>query len=117
MSPTPQVTFTQRSGGGEGFAYPLVSLPNPKPAITTISPSTVTAGATAFVLTVNGTGFIAASVVNWNSSPRPTTFVSATQLQAGIKRTDVATAGTATVTVYNPAPGGGTSTGSRFTVS
>jgi hypothetical protein len=58
---------------------------------------------------VNGTGFVAGSVVNWNGSPRTTTFVSSSQLTAAITAADVAAAGTGTVTVSSPSPGGGTS--------
>src|SRR5207302_575023 len=35
---------------------------NPAPAITSLSPSSTSAGGAAFTLTVNGTGFVAASV-------------------------------------------------------
>jgi len=44
-------------------------------------------------------------------------FVSASQLTASILVTDLATAGTASVTVVNPAPGGGTSNAQTFTIS
>jgi hypothetical protein len=116
MTPTPG-SFSQR-GGGEGFAYlPGGPPPNPKPAITSLSPNAAAAGSVAFSLTVNGTGFISSSVVRWNGTARTTTYVSSTQLQAAITAADVATAGTANVMVYNPTPGGGTSTGVRFTVS
>jgi len=118
MTPTP-ATFTQM-GGGEGFGYlpaGTVPDPNPAPGLTSIVPNTATAGGTALTLTVGGTGFISGSVVKWNGSARPTTYVSATQLKAAITRADVAVAGTATVTVFNPAPGGGTSAGLRFTVN
>ena len=51
-------------------------------------------------LTVNGTNFVPNGlVVNWNGSPRQTTYVSATQLTAAISATDAALPGTATVTV------------------
>jgi hypothetical protein len=55
-------------------------------------------------------------MVNWNGAARTTTFVSATKLQAAITAADIATTGTASVTVVNPAPGG-TSTAATFTVS
>jgi len=58
---------------------------------------------------VNGTGFVSGSVVNWNGSPRTTTFVSNSQLTASISAADVVVAGTATVTVSSPSPGGGVS--------
>jgi len=62
-----------------------------------------------FTLTVNGTGFSSGSVVNWNGTTRITEFVSSAQLKATIKASDVAKVGTASVTVTNPPPGGGTS--------
>src|SRR5439155_12092815 len=62
-----------------------------------------------FALTVNGTGFVSGAVVKWNGSPRTTTFVSGSRLTAPILATDIAKAGTASVTVVNPTPGGGTS--------
>jgi hypothetical protein len=57
-------------------------------------------------LTVFGTGFVAASVVNFAGAARPTTFVSATQVTAAIPGAAIATAGTAPVTVTNPGPEG-----------
>jgi subtilisin family serine protease len=89
---------------------------NPAPAINTVSPTGASAGGPAFTLTVNGTGFVSASTVRWNGSPRPTTFVSATQLQAAIGAADIATAGTASVTVSTPSPGGGVSPAVSFPI-
>jgi subtilisin family serine protease len=87
----------------------VIVVPPAAPVATSLSPSTVVAGAGGFTLTVNGSGFTAASVVNWNLSSRATTFVSGTQLRAAITDADVATVGTAQVSVFTPAPGGGTS--------
>jgi len=56
--------------------------PGPAPTITSLSaPSTSLASTqycqpNGFSLTVNGTNFVTGSVVNWNGSPRSTTFVS-----------------------------------------
>jgi hypothetical protein len=66
---------------------------------------------------VTGSGFVSASTVRWNGSSRTTTFVSATQLTAAIPASDLAAAGTAQVTVFTPAPGGGTSSARSFTVT
>jgi hypothetical protein len=52
----------------------------PLPTISSVSPAPVTAGT--FTLTVTGAGFIAGSVVSFDSSALPTTFVSSTQLKA-----------------------------------
>jgi subtilisin family serine protease len=89
----------------------------PTPKVTSLSPASTNSGGPAFTLTVNGSGFISASVVRWNGEARPTTFVSGTSLQAAISATDIAAAGTAQVTVFTPAPGGGTSTPLTFTIN
>jgi len=87
------------------------------PAITSLSPASAVAFGPTFTLTVNGANFVSDSVVRWNGSARTTTFVSPTQLTAEIPAPDIAAAGTATVTVLNPAPGGGTSAGVSFPVT
>ena len=73
-------------------------------------------GGSAFTLTVTGSKFMAGTVVRWNGASRPTTFVSATQLQASIGAGDIVVAGSANVTVYTPAPGGGVSAPLAFTI-
>ena len=70
----------------------------------------------AFTLTVNGSGFLPSSVVLWNGSARPTTYVRGTRLRASIPASDVAVAGIFPVVVYTPPPGGGTSGILTFTV-
>jgi hypothetical protein len=90
---------------------------NPVPAITTLNPSTATAGSAGFTLTVNGSNFVNGAQVRWNGVAKTTTFVTAVQLTASILVADIALAGTASVTVFNPAPGGGTSNTLTFTVN
>ena len=75
------------------------------PALTQLAPNNANAG-TAFVLTVNGSNFGPRAVVNFNGNAQTTTFVSANQLTASIPATAIPTAGTATVTVTNPATAG-----------
>jgi CSLREA domain-containing protein len=87
------------------------------PALTSLTPSSVIAGSAAFTLTITGTNFITGSVVQWNTITRTTTFVSSAQLAADITAADIATAGTASVTVFNPAPGGGTSNPLTFNIN
>ena len=89
---------------------------NPVPAITSLNPSSATAGGAAFTLTVNGSNFVSASTVWWNGAQRTTQFVSATQLTASITAADIASMGTASVVVQNPAPGGGSSPAATFTI-
>ncbi|MGH9859035.1 MAG: putative Ig domain-containing protein [Candidatus Acidiferrales bacterium] len=90
---------------------------NPVPAITNLSPTSATPGGPAFTLTVTGSSFVAGSVVQWDGSNRTTTFVSDTELTAAIPATDIAMAGSANITVLNPAPGGGTSNTLVFNIS
>ncbi|MGD9570305.1 MAG: IPT/TIG domain-containing protein [Thermoleophilia bacterium] len=79
----------------------------PPPDVTGISrPVARSPGAT---LTVDGTGFVLRSVVRWNGSDRPTTWVSPTRLQATLSPGDVAAPGTAQVTVFTSPVGGGLS--------
>jgi hypothetical protein len=83
---------------------------NPVPFINQpLVPEATTPGGPAFTLTVNGWGFVSGSVVDWNGNARATTFVSSSRLKASILATDIANAGTASVTVVSPGPGGGTS--------
>lgn len=90
---------------------------NPVPSIAALSPASAAAGGAGFTLTVTGEGFLTSSVVRWNGSNRPTTPVSATQLRATIPASDIAAAGVAQVTVFNPGPGGGISNATGFTVT
>jgi hypothetical protein len=102
-------------GGSSGSSSAPPS--NPVPSISSLSPSSATAGAAAFTLTVNGSNLISTSTVQWNGSNLTTTFVSATQLTATITAMDVAAAGNANVTVVNPTPGGGTSGAASFGIN
>jgi hypothetical protein len=94
---------------GAANPVPLVNQP--------LIPASVAPGGGGFTLTVNGTGFVQGSTVNWNGSPRATNFVNGLQLTADILASDVAKASTASVTVVNPVPGGGTSNVVYFGVS
>ena len=94
----------------------LTSSTSSAPTLTSLSPSSASAGVPAFTLTVNGSNFVSGSVVQWNGAARTTTFVSATQLTAAIPASDIVTAGSAQVRVVNPA-GGGTSNALMFTIN
>jgi hypothetical protein len=91
---------------------------NPVPFLNqTLVPSSTAPGGPNLKLTVSGTGFASASVVNWNGTPLQTTFVTDTQLTAIIPSADIASSGTASIAVSTPKPGGGTSNVVFFTVS
>ena len=114
---TVQVTvFNPSPGGGTSNAVTF-SIENPAPTLSFISPTSAVATGPGFALTVTGTDFVSASVVRWNGAGRSTTFVSSMLLTASIPASDIATAGTAEVRVFNPAPVGGTSNALTFTIA
>ena len=94
-----------------------IAVTNPQPAITSLSPTSATAGVAAQTLTINGTGFVSISTVSFNGVAHTATFVSATQLTISLSVSDQATAGTYAVVVTNPSPGGGASNSFSFTVN
>ncbi len=115
---TAAVTVTNPApGGGTSNAASFTIMATPVPAITTISPNSAAAGGVAFTLTVNGSNFGTGSVVRWNGSDRPTAFISVSQVSAQIPASDIAVAGTAAITVFNPAPGGGASNSFTFSIT
>ena len=85
------------------------------PVISALSPTAAQAAGSAFTLNLSGENFLSGSVVRWNGQDRPTTFISPSQMAAAISSADIATAGTALVTVFNPT-GGGTSNGRPFSI-
>lgn len=112
------VMVTNPSPGGGSSTSIVVTIqdPNPTPSLSFISPSTATAGGSSFTLQVNGGSFLGSSIINWNGTPRPTTYVSSSTLTAQISAADIANTGTILVTVTNPTPGGGTSSSVPFNV-
>ena len=69
-------------------------------------------------MTVLGDGFVdGASLVRWNGKNLPTTFESTSELTVHIPSVRFGTMGSFEITVFNPEPGGGTSTALMFTVT
>ncbi|HXA56066.1 MAG TPA: IPT/TIG domain-containing protein [Candidatus Acidoferrum sp.] len=98
--------------------FPIGPSSNPSPRLTSIAPTSTKIGTVppgAYLL-LTGTGFVPGSVVNFNSSPRPTGYSSSTQLAVSVLSSDVAAGGTISVTVTNPNPGGGNSSSASFSV-
>ncbi|HEU4323654.1 MAG TPA: beta-propeller fold lactonase family protein [Roseiflexaceae bacterium] len=112
VNPTP--------GGGPSNTVDFTLVPGgqtPAPGVSGVAPQAAPAGSPSVLLTITGSNFTSASVVQWNGAPRPTTFVSAGTLQALISAADLAQPGASAVTVFTPAPGGGTSNAASFSVS
>jgi trimeric autotransporter adhesin len=109
MNPTP--------GGGTSTAASFV-VNNPPVGTIQLQPSVLTAGATSpATITITGSNFVPASVVQVNAVTRAATYVNSTTITFVATVADQAKAGTLQVTVTNPAPGGGTSPVANLIVS
>ena len=86
-----------------------LTIVNPAPVVSSISPATVNAGSGNTTLTVTGTGFCAQSVVELGGTALPTLYVNPTAVDGGGPAAQLANAGSLAVAVTTPAPGGGTS--------
>ena len=72
------------------------------PVITSVSPDPIDAGGQAFLLTINGTGFVSGAVARLSNTPLSTTFVSSTQLRGEITPALRAISGRPMLAVANP---------------
>jgi hypothetical protein len=114
---TTNVTVVNPAPGGGTSSAVTLAVNAPVPTLNSLSPSSAVAGAAAFTLTVNGSGFLSSSVIQWNGSSRTTSYVSATQLTTAISAADIAAGQNAAVVVTNSAPGGGTSAEVSFAIN
>jgi hypothetical protein len=94
-----------------------MSLPivNPVPVVHYTFPESLVTGGPTTNLNVYGTGFVAGSVVQWNGQDLSTTLNGGETgagdklVIASVPPSLLTTAGTATITVFNPVPSGGAS--------
>ena len=102
---------------GGGDSSPLTfSVLNPAPSLSSINPTSIIAGSPEFTLTLNGDNFITSSIVSFNNNQYPVRFISKTQIETTIPSSALTTAGSYSVKVINPTPGGGESSPITFTV-
>jgi photosystem II stability/assembly factor-like uncharacterized protein len=114
---TDQVSVSNPTpGGGTSNNLPF-TVGNPVPSLTSLSPTSKTAGGASFTLTAKGSNFIKGAILNWNGAALTTTFKSGTELTASVPASDLINAGTFPITATNPAPGGGVSGSLTFTVN
>jgi 6-phosphogluconolactonase len=105
----------QAAMGSTGIAIHSLPAAPPLPTVTSLAPSSATAGSPAFTLTITGTGFLSGATAQWDGTPLSTTFLSATQLTAAVPASLIVTAGSASVTVSNP--GAMASRAAAFTIN
>lgn len=111
------ITVNPAYGAGQNglsnpFAITINPPPNPLPTLTAVTPNALVAGAAAQSLTLTGTNFLSnsdptqASQVNWTMGGTTTKLavgsITSTQISATIPAGQLAAAGTANVTVFNP---------------
>ncbi len=103
------VTNPAPGGGTSPVVYLNVVVPPQTPVITAVNPNSLVVGSGANFITITGTGFAQNTVAQWNGAALPTslgyyfngiTYVYS--LIATVPASDVATAGTASVTVNTP---------------
>jgi hypothetical protein len=112
--PSPNtISVTATSVADETNSSPsAITLLNPTPSLTTISPTSTKAGS--FTLNITGSGFVPGAHVLMGSNYLNTTFVSPTRVTASGSSSST---GSFAIAVQNPDPGGSTSSAASFEVS
>jgi trimeric autotransporter adhesin len=98
------------SGGGGGGSTVA-------PTVTSISPTSVTAGSGPLTLTVNGTNFLSSTTVEVGGADDATTYVSATQVTATVEPVQIASGGSFSVIALNGTTTSGSGTPVNLTVN
>lgn len=97
-------------GGGSSFHGTLPGAdhgPQPangEPMVTGVSPASVMAGGPSFTLTVTGTNFAQGDVVEWDSAPLSSTFISSTEMTALVPNKLLYEPGAEGIIVQTPVP-------------
>ncbi len=107
------VSGAPQSSVNNNFA---IVVPHAFPSATALQPVTYSQGEPGFVLTVFGSNFEKCAFATFNGSPRATTWINDTTVQASILASDLVDTGSFTIRVINPPPAGGPSNGLTFTV-
>ena len=111
----PVTVFNPTPGGGTSNTQTFY-VNNPVPVLTSLSPTLATAGGAAFTLDVYRVDFVSERrLMDGNGADHHLRY--ATHIQAAVPATDITTAGSASVTVFNPPTGGGTSGPQTFTIN
>jgi len=93
-------------------------LANPIPTLASLLPASAPAGSMGTTVMVQGENFVDGATVYVNGVARATEFIHPGELQVELGAADLAAAGTLTIEVINPAPGGGPAVNSLlFTVA
>jgi hypothetical protein len=112
------VTFTptDATNFASATASVILTVKNPLPVMSGISPAIANAGGAPFQLSITGAGFVPSSTVFWGATALSTQYVSGSQLTAQMPASGIAGAGVTAISVQSPTPGGGTSGSLQFEV-
>ncbi len=102
-------------GGGNSATLPL-AIEFPRPLLTSLSDYTTSASLVAWTMTINGKLFAPGASVTLNGTPITATVVSSTKILAVLPAAQMRHTGSYTLSVSNPAPGGGEAS-ATFTVN
>src|SRR5580704_6673009 len=113
------------AGTSNARNFTVTSAVGAVPTINSMYPSCAPAGvqlvdAVDNLLTIGGQNFVSSSVVRWNGNDQPTSLYPNSDgkiLTAQISASDIAAAGTVSVTVFNPGSSGGSSNSLSFTIT
>jgi hypothetical protein len=100
------------TSGGLSNSAPFTINPAP-PVITSVSPTSATAGSGGFLLIITGAAFTTTSTVLWGAAPLDTLYVNPTQLKASVPASLLLNFGTASISVVSQA---GASASANFTI-
>jgi hypothetical protein len=111
---TVTVTANQAAGNGYAAATPAAQsivittgTSNPVPTILAIMPAALRIGDSPQTITLTGTNFIPATTATYGGTTHAINYVSSTTLTMTLSASDIASIGTFTIALTNPAPGGG----------
>jgi hypothetical protein len=99
-------------GGSSSMKEPV----NGTPTLSALSTDNVLVGSPDLTLNLTGSGFVTGVSVSFGSSPLTPTSVTASQLSVVVPKDLLIAANIVSVTVTNPAPGGGISNALQFTI-
>jgi trimeric autotransporter adhesin len=111
------VTAVNPTPGGGTSAAATLGVSNPTVGTLQLTPSSVnTGGSSPVTVTIKGATFVSGSVVQVNGTTRASTFVDANTLTFALTVAEQAKAAIFSITVTNPAPGGGVSPAAGLSV-
>jgi hypothetical protein len=113
---TVAVTVVNPAPGGGSSNSVNFTIGRAAPGISSLLPASVMVNGQKFTLTVNGSGFEPASIVEWNGSPLSTSYGGETALTADVPSSNLTSSRSIPITVANPSGDGGTSKSMTFSV-